>query len=208
MNGSCPCNSSPFNPTTIPQPSNAQSWNDLQVFQPINPVDLIAWANIASSTTSFRMSPNFATGPWITSPFSLSSTPPYVAALGTDNLQNVADADQWNFQHLTGKGGDTTITLPLLKVIFLRGGAQWKNSIRLTLGGATYNDLQLSFRDNAATRGDYRGTIPVISFTGGNLTATITLEVVLKTFGEYTMGLRAYDGSNISMFEMEWIVVP
>ena len=159
MNGSCLCNLAPFNPIIIKQLFNAQSWEDLQVFQPINPVDSITRANIAFATASFRLSPSFTAGPWITSPFSLSSSPPSVAALGTDNLQNVTDADQLNFQHLTGKGGDTTIALPLLKVIFLRGGAQWKNPIRLT-------------------------------------------------FGEYTMGLRSNDVSNISMFGMEWIVAP
>jgi hypothetical protein len=128
--------------------------------------------------------------------------------LGTDNLQTVADADQWNFQHLTAKIGDGTIAPPLLKVIFLRTGTQWKNTIQLSLGGVTYNDLQLSFRDNAATRGDCRSTIPVISFTGGALTGTINLDVVLKTTGHFMIGLRAIDGSaNKSMFEMEWKIV-
>ena len=92
--------------------------------------------------------------------------------------------------------------------MFLRGGTQWINKIGINLGVATYNDLQLSFRDNGATRGDAQGTIPVISFTGGNWTGNILLEVVLKTFRHFSMGLRGYDGTHNSMYEMEWVVVP
>lgn len=167
-----------------------------------------SWANITGTTTAFALSGTFLRSTWITSPFSAGLAVPACAALGTDDLQKVADAQQWNFQHLTAKL-DATVPPPLKKLLFLRGGVQWKNQITLTLGGATYNDLQLSFRDNAATRGDAQGTIPVISFTGGNLTGSITLEVVLKQFGRFKMGLRAIDGSsNNSMFEMDWVVVP
>ena len=204
MNGTCPCISSQANQI----PSSIQSWNDLQVLQPKDPTDLIAWANITGPAAAFTLSSTYLGGPWVASPFSIGSISPKCVALGTDSIQNVADADQWNFQHLTSKAGDPTLAPPLTKLIFLRAGTQWKNSIQIAIGGATYNDLQLSFRDNAATRGDCRATIPVIAFTGGALTNTITLDVVLKTPGHFMMGLRAIDTlGNKSMFEMEWVVV-
>jgi hypothetical protein len=66
----------------------------------------------------------------------------------------------------------------------------------------------LSFRDNAATRGDFAGTIPVISFTGMNYTGNTSLEVTLKQLGTVIMGLRAINAAgDYSMFEMEWHIV-
>jgi hypothetical protein len=196
---------------SLPLVGGVQSWNDLITMQPADPRDLIGNAAIQGSTVQFLMSSTFTitSGTWLPSPFALGSAVPTCATLGTDSFQCIEWANQWNFDHLTAKVGDALIALPLLKVIFLRAGTQWKNMIRLNLGGATYNDLQLSYRDNAATRGDSRGTIPVVSFMGGNLTGNITLEVTLKQPGHYMMGLRAIDGSsNRSMYEMEWIVVP
>jgi hypothetical protein len=126
MNGSCPCLQN-----QPPQfSSGVQSWNDLSVLQPKDPTDLIAWANITGATTAFALSSTFLESSWVASPFSIGASLPKCAALGTDSLQNVADADQWNFQHLTAKIGDGTIAPPLLKVIFLRAGTQWKNTIQ------------------------------------------------------------------------------
>lgn len=119
-------------------------------------------------------------------------------------MQNVADADQWN-NRLTAKI-DSTVAIPLRKVIFLRGGTSWKMRIPIDFGGSTYTDIQLSFRDNAATRGDAQGTWPVIQF-GGSFTGVCTLEVVIKTMGRVSIGLRAVTGGTTSMFEMEWMIV-
>ena len=184
-----------------------RSWFDLQAMVPCCPLELIAWASVSGSTTAFSRSSTFLQSTWIASPFSIGPTLPACVALGTDQLQNVADGQQWNFQHLTGKI-DSTVAPCMTKVIFLRGGTEWKNQIGISLGGATYNDLQLTYRDNAGTRGDAQGTVPVIAFTGGNLTGNIVLEVVLKRFGHFKMGLKGKDGSNNhSIFEMEWVVV-
>jgi hypothetical protein len=209
MRDTCP-NALSFPNSPPPIREGAQSWNDLITTQPADPRDLIANAAIQGTTVQFTLSSTFtiSSGSWIPSPFALGSSAPTCAALGTDSFQCIEYANQWNFDHLTAKVGDALMALPLLKVIFLRAGTQWKNMVRLNLGGATYNDLQLSFRDNAATRGDSRGTIPVVSFTGGNLTGNITLEVTLERTGHFMMGLRAIDGSsNKSMYEMEWKVV-
>lgn len=193
----CNCNGS----------ENITSWIDWQNQQPQNPLDLIARVKIGGTVGSYVNSTTFSTstGTIITSPFTYNGTPT-CSALGTDSLQRVADADQWNFSHLT-RNSSATLAPPLTKVIFLRGGTDWEMSIPINFGGATYNDLQLSFRDNAGTRGDFAGTVPAIMFQG-LFTGSQTLVVTLKSFGHVSIGLRAIDGSaNWNMFEMEWIIV-
>lgn len=70
------------------------------------------------------------------------------------------------------------------------------------------SNIQLSFRDNAGTRGDQSGTIPVISFTG-SFTGSKNLVLTLKQLGHVVMGLRAIDSLGAwSMYESEWIIVP
>ena len=81
----------------------------------------------------------------------------------------------------------------------------------IALGAATYTDLQISFRDNAATPGQFTGTgtgtIPAFLFTGA-LTGTVAMQVTLNMLGSFVMAISARDGSgNSSMFEMEWVVV-
>jgi hypothetical protein len=89
------------------------SWIDWQNAEPKDPMDPVA------NTWSYPGTPA-----------------PSVTALETDNLQMVADAAQWNFQHLMLNAA-TNPALSLAKVIFLRGGMQWQNSIQITMGGAT-----------------------------------------------------------------------
>jgi hypothetical protein len=206
MNGTCPCLQN-----QAPQlPSSVQSWNDLIVTQPKDPMDLISYGYISGASASFTLSSTFliTTGTWTDTPFSIGPALPKTTARGSDSLQNVADADDWNLEHRTAIIGDPLLAKCLQKLIFLHAGTQWKNTIQLSLGGAVYNDLQLSFRDNLATRGDCKGTIPVLAFTGGALSGTINLDVVLKLTGHFMMALRATDGSgNKSVFEMEWVVV-
>ncbi len=194
---SCHCN----------EPSVITSWIDWQNQIPRNPQDFIARAKIGGAIGAYVNSTSFHTysGTIIASPFAYNGDPT-CAALGTDSLQNVADAAQWNFGHITRNSG-ATLAPPLAKVIFLRAGTDWEMSIPLNLGGATYNELELRYRDNAGTRGDYAGTVPVIAFQG-IFTGSQTLAVTLKNTGRVSMGLRGIDQSgNWSMFEMEWIVV-
>lgn len=102
---------------------------------------------------------------------------------------------------------EAKLTPPLKNVIFLRGGLQWQNEITLALGGSSYADIQLSYRDNAGTRGDLSGTIPVISWTG-SFTGTQVLKVTLNTVGRATIGIRLLHASgDYSMYESEWIIV-
>jgi hypothetical protein len=78
-------------------------------------------------------------------------------------------------------------------------------------GSGPFTDLQLSFRDNAGTRGDAQGTIPVILFTGSFAAGTYTLEIALQNVGstQVVMGLKATDNTaKPTMYESEWIIVP
>jgi hypothetical protein len=144
MNGACSCLQN--QPRQIS--SGIQSWNDILVLKPKDPTDLIACANISGATTALMISSTFLQSSRVASPFAIGVNLPKCTASGMDRLQKVADAEQWMFEHLTAKIGDGTMALPLLKVTFFRADTQWKNTIQLCLGGATYNDQQLSYRDN------------------------------------------------------------
>jgi hypothetical protein len=127
---------------------------------------------------------------------------------GTDQTQNVSDASQWNFSHTTTNVA-STLAPPLRKVVFLKAGTQWSNNIPMVLGAGTYTELQLSFLDNAATRGDAHGTIPVIRWTG-SFTGSVSLDLILKRSGRFTLGLLGIDNAgtpNYSMFELDVVVV-
>jgi ABC-type xylose transport system permease subunit len=71
-----------------------------------------------------------------------------------------------------------------------------------------HTGILLSFRDNAATPGDFTGlgTIPAIAI-GGTWTGVHTFKVTLKMLGTFVMGLRTTSGGNNHLFEMEWNIV-
>lgn len=185
-----------------------ESWHDLFTAQPKNPLDIIANAKIGSVQGAFLNSSTFLpSSSWFPSSLTISGAPT-CTALGTDNLQNVADADQWNMSHLT-YNGSTSIPPSLQKLLFLRGGIDWQMNIPLNFGGATYIDVQITLRDNAGTRGDYAGQIPVIAFGGTSFSGTMTMQLTLKQYGHIVMGIRTIDNSGkYAMYESEWIIVP
>ncbi|MEO5929807.1 MAG: hypothetical protein ABIR47_07735 [Candidatus Kapaibacterium sp.] len=195
---SCNCNSS----------DSVLSWIDWSNVEPQNPLDLIANATLNGVQGTFARSSNYWNpSSWYSpgNPFTLANSP-FCVALGTDSQQNIVDAAQWNMQHINA---NTTGAPPLRKVIFLRGGLNWEMHIPLAFGASTYIVTELSFRDNAGTRGDNQGTVPVISFSSASYTGNNTLNVTLKDFGRTVMGLLVKDNAgNFSMYESEWIIVP
>ncbi len=218
---SCGCKSS----------NSIVSWIDFDRMTPQNPLDLIEYAEIRTvpgiylnsnnllipgGSTAPPVSPPLGPPPappltpWIASPFLYNGTP-ICQANESDNYQMVSDAKQWNFLHQTANTS-AYLAIPMRKVIFLRGGTQWTNVISLNLGAQSYPNLQLTFRDNAATRGDYAGSYPVIDFSnsGTPFTGNVDLSLILKSMGHVSMVLRGIDvaGPNWSMFEMEWIIAP
>lgn len=185
-----------------------RGWSDLKSFKPRNPLDLIAEAHIDTTVGVFLLSDNYSrseSGSWLTNTLFIDGVKPYVTALGTDQQQKVADASQWNFHHDTANL-DTNLAPPLSRFIFLCAGTEWKNTIRINLGGESFEGIQLSFLLNAATRGDYRGVIPVLNWDG-SWSGSLELHVVLKMKGQYSMGLRCQRGDEAMMYEMEWIVI-
>lgn len=131
-----------------------------------------------------------------------------VSTLAADSLVTAANAAQWNFSHLTVNAG-AVLAPPLRKRVFLRAGTKWENTIPISIGPDVHNDFQLSFLDNAGTRGDYAGTVPVIFFNASLSGAANSLVVTLNYTGRAWMGLRSLNTNtgNYEMFEMEWIIV-
>lgn len=185
--------------------SRINSWTDLQQTCPKDPRDLIAYAMIESQVGSFELSSNYiAPGTWVTSPLEVSDDPT-VSALGTDDLQKVADANQWNFQHQTWNSS-SALAIPLRKLVFLRAGTMWLNRLPLDLGETPIQEIQISFLSNAGTRGDAQGKVPVIRWSGVSLANQVFLEVTLKVAGQVQIGIWTYNGTNYQMYEMIWAV--
>jgi hypothetical protein len=164
-------------------------------------------------TSVFLNSATYQTTPvaWTQGAFPVSGVA-VCSALGSDNLLLVADADQWNFSHLTWDS-NPLLAPPLQSMLFLRAGRRWRMTIPLNLGTNIYPDLQIGFLENAATRGDCQGTIPVISFTPGPYTGTSALILTLNDIhGSFRIGIRAIGGpgsspTNWYLWETVWRVV-
>jgi hypothetical protein len=186
------------------------SYYDLFNLCPRNPLEMIANASLNGTVGALTNSTSYASETWADSgAYVAINQKPAVTALGSDNGEKVADAAQWNFLHLTWNS-DPGVPLPLQRTIFLRAGTDWNNRIYLTFGSLNINLVQLSFLNNAATRGDKQGTIPVIQFTGPTWTGSgISLDVVIRQPTIVRMGLCLRTTASVFyMFDMEWIVVP
>ncbi|HOJ05561.1 MAG TPA: hypothetical protein PK916_16300 [Bacteroidota bacterium] len=187
-------------------PQSITNWIDLQRTCPFDPRDLIASAILNSTPGEFDFSTDFIEpGAWSASPLSISNKP-LVSALESDNQLKVADASQWNFLNLTWNNS-ASLAIPARKTVFLRGVHEWSNRLYLDFGENPVTDVQLSFLMNAATRGDKQGTVPVIRWTGLSLTGENTLNVVLRQFGTFSVGIWTFDGANHAMYESIWNVV-
>lgn len=179
-----------------------QSWADLVVLPPADPRSLIADAKINGVQGTFTRSTDFLNPTWVDSPHTITSAT--CSAHRTDDLQMVADAAMWNFAHQT-VNTLTTLAIPMRKVLFLRGYEHWLTMIQIAVSGNMTNP-QISFRDNAASSGDFTGSatgsIPAIRWTG-TFTGTVMLELTLKQLGRFSMALKSNDTTNHSMLEME-----
>ncbi len=128
-------------------PEMIQSWIQWEKTTPKNPLELIA--NVAFSgpiagtyanSTTYN---NAGGGSWATAIESFPySGDPVCVTLATDKQEMVANAEQWNFDHVTR---DSSSSLPptLHDVVFPRGGVLWEMQIPMDFGANTY-DLELS----------------------------------------------------------------
>ncbi|MBE0643824.1 MAG: hypothetical protein IH600_07065 [Bacteroidetes bacterium] len=188
------------------EPAVATNWIDYQRMCPSDPRDLIAYAVLDSNVGQFAFSSDIIEpGAWTDSPLAISNDP-IVSALESNNQLKVADADQWNFLNQTWNGS-SALAIPARKFLFLRGVNEWDNRIYIDFGGTPVTEVQLSLMMNVATRGDKQGTVPVIKWTGLELTGERTLNVVLRQFGSFSIGVWTFDGANYGMYEMIWQVV-
>ncbi|MCC7438783.1 MAG: hypothetical protein IT211_09860 [Armatimonadetes bacterium] len=194
-------------------PAEAQSWYDLAHIPPKSPFDLVAMASITGGFGTqigiYADSTQYSTPPasWLATPHLSLTAPPAVAALGTDQQQNVANAQQWGFEHKTANLS-TLLPPPLRDDIYLLGGCEWANTIPLTLGGSTITSIELSFLDNATGRGDAQGTIPVIRWETGTYTGAISLIVTLKECGDFRIGIRTISNAgDWAMYQGFWHIV-
>lgn len=197
---------------TPPRIERLKSWIDLQRLCPRNPLDILAYAKLGDVVAVFQNNEKFYrpdTGGWIASPVTLNGTLTCIAN-GSDNQEKVENASQWGTEHIT-VGTDFTQPPTTLRTMFLRAGREWRMKIPLNFGAGNYSDILLSYRMNAATRGDAHGTVPVLAFvTGEPFTGAVDLEVTVLYPGVADMGLvMTNTGTNeSSMYEMEWRIVP
>jgi len=191
----------------------ATSWYSWALSSPANPLSIVANAYVKNGATTtegkYENATDFLATTWASSsPINVTAIP-VVVALGTDSVQNEADATQWTFSHLTGNLNSST-AIPIRKVFFPRGGTQWETQFTFSSGVTNIVDMLLTFRDNAGTQGNVQGEVPCIGFRGYNNTGTFTLGITFKdgVFGRFIFGLWAKDnGGNISMLELELVVV-
>ncbi|HET6511791.1 MAG TPA: hypothetical protein VFH43_06335 [Candidatus Kapabacteria bacterium] len=189
----------------------ANSWIQWIKASPINILDLIAKAELNGIVGTYENATDFASQTWsATSAIAFDgSLLPDCQTVHTDDMQMVADAEQWNMQHVT-RNVAATLPIPLRKVIFLRSGLQWEMRIPLSITG-TLTKVELSLRDNAGTRGDGQASYPVITFENGGtgFTGSMYLTITLKQLGNFPMIMWGKTSAPVySTFEMEWIAVP
>jgi len=185
------------------------SWQDLNVAQPIDPKTIVMFATLGATVGTFVRSTNALQSSWLPSPLAYTGNNTKVSSLDNTDASTGVDALIWTFNH---QMVNTSANIPasLSRVVFLRYGFIWDCQVEINFGGSTYNNVQLTVRDNLGTSGQFlngaTGSIPVISF-GNGITGNQILHVSLLRPGTYSMVLIMQTGGNWSAFEMEWIVI-
>ncbi len=201
---------------------NPQSWNDLVLQPTMDPRSLIANPVLVDSGATSRDGSFLRSVNWLQSvtwvapviKFTPSATmAAYIMANNPQDFDSIEAANLWNTTHAM-----TSINpqLPLVSegLIFGKAGSNSNNNYPIDfIGGATSTDIQISFRDNSFTGGDFTSggtpTIPVFAFpsaTYGGTSKLLTM-TFLQT-GRFSLGIRVVDNSgNYSMFPIELIVL-
>jgi hypothetical protein len=187
-----------------------QSWQDLQIAMPVDPKSIIANASLVVTQGIYTRSTTFLEAAWAASPLAFTGNNTQLITLNGTDASTIADAAQWTLNHQMVNVA-ANIPTSLNKLVFLRAGKAWQNQIEINFGASTYTSVQLSFRDNLGTSGQFlnsaTGAVPVISFSGG-ITGNKVLNLTLTQTGVYSMVLVMVTGGNWSAFEMEWVVLP
>lgn len=186
-------------------------FNTLENHEPKNPFDAIAYAAINGLVGQFERTSDFLTGgtAFVATPISLADSG-NVTAWESDNLQYVGDAEMWSQKHkMVNVSND--VPPALQKLAFLRAGHRWQNNLAIDIG-VDVDFILLSFLENAGTRGDAQGTVPVLRFDNGGSGFTsgqYPLVLTLKYGGDMSMGLKttATGSGDEAMMEMDWVGV-
>lgn len=183
-----------------------RDWDDLENHDPRNPFEVIAYAEFAGVQGTFERSADFLGANASTTPLSYADGG-VVEAWESDNLQMVADAQMWTMQHRM-VNVSTSVPPALHKLAFLRGGIAWRCTLLVNVG-VDLDYALLSFLENAGTRGDAQGTVPVLRFDGPILSGQHPLIVTLKRTGSMSIGMKtlATGSGDEAMMEMDWNVV-
>ena len=191
-----------------------QSWNDFLTTNPVDPLDVLAYATLNNTAGTWALTNNYATptppSVWGTSPIAITGD----VATSSNNsttAQSVFDATSYDFSH-TSVNTSTTLAPPLRKIVFMRAGVMWTNLLPLTITGSpNVVEVQLSLLDNAATRGDAQGTYPVIRWPSpGPYVGAMNLELVFRAPGRYALGIVTIDNNSTpgwSMFALDAVVI-
>jgi hypothetical protein len=206
--------------------SNApQSWFDLVVMSTMDPRNIIQTASLEDSGGTMRAA-TFARsqswllpGPWIETPINVS-TPvggliPNVTVPNVYDYASIEAANTWNTLHQMVPVNPSNLPFPVQNIMFLKAGTAFVNNLFVDCKpGVSFTQAMLTFRDNAVTSGDFQNsataTLPVFTFPNATYGSTgRNLQVTVLRPGRFNIGLTIIDNSsNLSMFDMEWIVLP
>jgi hypothetical protein len=188
-----------------------QGWQDLQVAQPIDPRSIILSAALGSTVGTWQRSVTVLQSAWIgTNALAFTGSNTAVASLDTTDAATTADAAQWTIAHQM-VNASANIPPTMNNVVFARAGAIWDNKLEINFGGTSYNSVQLTFRDNLGTSGQFINSsgagVPVFSF-GSGITGNQVMHLTLMKPGVYTMVFVMVLSGNWSTYEFELIVLP
>ncbi len=198
-----------------------QSWFDLATSPTMDPRSLISTIQfqdqaLAYVVGSFTRSTNWLQATtWVASPLKVtafSTQPSFLASSNNQDFGSVEAANVWNATHAMTS---LSTQLPLVSegLMYLKAGPFINNLFFDFAGGVTSTDVQISFRANSLTNGDFSnggtGTIPVFAFPSVTFGGTTkNMQITLLQTGHFQMGIRIVDNSgNYSMLPLDWIVL-
>ncbi|MEI8133511.1 MAG: hypothetical protein WCH46_00370 [bacterium] len=188
-----------------------QGWQDLQVAQPIDPKSIILSVALNSTTGTWQRSTNALQTTWAgTNALAFTGNNTSVASYDLTDGATVVDAAQWTIAHQM-VNASSNIPPSMNKVVFVRAGEIWDNKLEINFGASSYNNVQLTFRDNLGTSGQFvngaTGGVPVYNF-GNGITGNQILHLTLLRPGVYNMVFLMVLSSNWSTYDFQLIVLP
>jgi hypothetical protein len=187
-----------------------QSWQDLQVAPPLDPRMIFLSAALGSTVGTFTRSTNLLQSAWVASPLAFTGNNTKVASMDTTDAATSVDAAQWTLNHQM-TNASAGIPPSLGKIAYVRTGPYWDNQLEINFGVSSYNNVQLTLRDNLGTSGMFvngaTGGIPAFSF-GSGITGNQVLHLTLLKAGTYNLVIAMVLSSNWNAFEIELVAMP